>query len=172
MRKVLENIALIGSCFCVFCSCGTLKKNINKTSQNENIDTEVCTTVTRTVTEVADTLVTIPGSNIQRSQDIDSLLQGEPLKVENQQIEVEVKYDPIKKRISVTGFSKPGQIPVSINRKIVEQVKQQSKIKDEVKTYTVTKQKERTAVSWKLWLLFILIVAGMICYIIKRNWPV
>lgn len=177
-RKPIRIILPILLSFFLF-SCGTLKKNFNKTKETEKTNS-VTNTVTETVTtstviERADTTATKKADSLSVEIPTDSIKSGKTIITEDENTIIEIKTDPVTKKTTIKAKSKEKKIPVSFFRATVKKEEKKENKKEEKttekKSESKTKTKERTPGinTWMAW-GYVIIIAGIILYYSYRRW--
>lgn len=142
MTKTIIWLILIAS----LSSCGSLKRNKEK----RKVETVMDSTVERhtEVTESIDTTITTPADTVQGERNLDEILQGDSLIIEDQTLKVVLRYNAATKKIKAEGIAKPKQIAVQMNRKTVSDEKVQVRKESKEETKRVNTDKEGMFPNW------------------------
>lgn len=142
------------------CSCGTLKKNINKSKETEKIDTTIHTVTSTTTTTKLDTNIIIKPDTLTGEKNITEITKGDSLVTENGNIETVVKYDSASHKLKVKTIQKSKTIPVQFIQTTVKNTDEKKHIEDKKKSSEKIVVKERTGfeLPWLWWLIVILFI--------------
>lgn len=171
LQQPMKKSKLISRCFLIFAilgliSCST-NKHVNKTKETTNSVTE--TASTSTVTSEADTNAVTKQKELTTEAPLTDLLAGDTSCTESGEIEVQLHYDPVKKKMIAKVTAKPQIVPFKFKK-----VEEKHEKKVEEKTVTiVTKEKEvkRWAIPWWIWVILILIMLICVAWRLYKKKP-
>lgn len=177
----------------VFCSCGTLKRSLNKSKEKESIEskestktaesvTNTLTTVqNRTITESIDTNIEIKSDSLKAEFTFDNLLDGDEIEEESEDITLNIKFDSVSNKVKVLATKKKQVIPVKAEKKTIEAINQQSltqsnKTVDEKKVLNSDKlikkkrvdSEAKSGINWTLIIIFIILLIAIAWYLYRK----
>lgn len=118
-------------------SCGTLKKNLNKSKEEVKTNTVTESVATKTITEIIDTALVQKSASLTVTGDEEDLDRGEIIESENDDLILKIWKDPKTKKIKGETFSKEKKIPAKFKRVVVEKID----TKQTSNTFTKTEKK-------------------------------
>lgn len=131
---------------------------MEKTVVKENLTTDLTSVTTRTITERADTLVTIQADTLIGKSDN---LSEQPIIEFKDGLELIVKEDKVTHKVTATATKQPVKFRLNVNREIVENEDKHIHTKTDGFKEVVDKQVERTGgLNWNylFWLLLLLLI--------------
>ena len=147
------------------CSCGVFKKHVHKETAQEETKTTGESVTTRTITEETNTTVTVSESNVEVSGVVEC---DDSLVAENDDVKAVVEVDKNGKLI-LKAKRKEKQIPVNTRKTTVEQVAEKHEAEKSTRVEVKDKQKKTdTSIPVYFW-LFLLLLAALILWWIKRT---
>jgi hypothetical protein len=160
----------------ILASCGSLRK----TSKVETFDQQTeasseAQTATITV-EKADTVVTLPADTLEGGVRLQELIDSSVLVIENDRADLELKYDPVSKRIRSKVTIKEQLIPIKVDRTTVTVTKEATDYKSDTTSKKVEETKKRTSplIPWWFWIVAILVMGAIIVWragLLRPPWP-
>jgi len=177
-RNRAEVVSLLTLFIFIFCfmvwvaSCTTHKNVVTTSEEKDSVVTSLVVTQT-TEREKLDTIIVIPANEINGEMPINKLMAGDPLTIKNDSQEVTVIYNPVTKKINVTGKIKEQKVNVSFDKYTISTKREHSKTAVHTKEKEKTKEKETTgfplkgaaiAISVFLFLLLLFYVMGRVLW--------
>lgn len=157
-------------------SCGSLKHTTKVDRLKEQIAASNESESATITVEKADTLVTLPADTLEGGIRLQELIDSTALVIENDRADVELKYDPVSKRIRSKVTIKERLIPIKVDRTTVTTSKEATDYKSETTSKKVDEAYKRTAplIPWWFWIVAILFMGAVIVWrsgLLRPPWP-
>lgn len=187
MKKITLFILFVGIIL-FFSSCGAIQKITNsvfkKTSQTVKTNSEKKTdstgTVKTTVAEKLDSNLNIKGDSVKKTEKITDLQKGKDIHLDNGKTIIDVHFDKETGNVIGTATTKPRTERLQIDRTTTTEqtshvntatktaIKQTTKETDKSKTIEVIKKGFWESLPWYVYLLVILLLAGLAYYLLRK----
>ncbi len=151
-------------------SCSTLKKTFNKTKTEDKTDITIKTISKKVTEENLDSNLIMKESVLVATGDETELKDGGIIHETNEDLDIKITQDPKTKKITATAIKKEKIIPISIHKRITEDVDQNIHGIEFKKTAQKTQTKSRTpGINTYLWWIILIILLLLIIYFFRKK---